>query len=89
MPRRGGIKKRKQAPDPVFGELIVSRFIASIMFDGKKSVAQKTLYSALEHVAEKTKRESLEVFKKAIDNVKPMLEVKSRPSWWRNLSSAN
>ena len=67
-------------PDPKYGDKVLSRFINSIMLDGKKSVAQRVVYDALDKIEKRTKGEppSIEVFRKAIDNVKPQIEVRSR-----------
>ena len=78
MPRRKEVAKRYLLPDPKYGDKLVSRFISSLMSDGKKSLAERTMYQALDLVASKTDDDPLEVFKKAVANVKPVLEVKSR-----------
>lgn len=78
MARRREIPKRQVLPDPKFGNEVLSKFINILMMDGKKSVAEKIVYGALDRVSEKSKGESLEVFVKALDNVRPMVEVKSR-----------
>ncbi len=78
MPRRKVVAKRYLLPDPKYGDKLVSRFISSLMSDGKKSLAERTMYQALDLVASKTDDDPLEVFKKAVTNVKPVLEVKSR-----------
>ncbi len=78
MSRRHAAVKRKILPDAKFGDLIVAKFINYIMLDGKKSAAEKILYSALEIVAQKTKEDGLVVLTAAIDNVKPAVEVRSR-----------
>lgn len=78
MARRREIPKRQILPDPKFGDLVLSKFINILMMDGKKSVAEKIVYGALDRVAEKNKGESLGIFTKALDNVRPMVEVKSR-----------
>ena len=78
MPRRHYAKKNYLVPDPKYNSLLVSKFINSLMWDGKKSVAQKLLYDAFNIVEEKLKKPAIEVFNKAIENVKPELEVKSR-----------
>lgn len=78
MARRREIPKRQILPDPKFGNLVLSKFINILMMDGKKSVAEKIVYGALDRVAEKNKGDSLETFTKALDNVRPMVEVKSR-----------
>ncbi len=78
MARRRVAKVREILPDPVYGEVRVTKFINSLMYDGKKSVAEKIFYSAIDVVSEKTGENGVEVFLKALDNVKPILEVKSR-----------
>jgi small subunit ribosomal protein S7 len=73
------VSAKQLAPDPRFGSKLVSRFINCLMWDGKKAVARKVFYDAMDIIAEKTKDASpLEVFEKAVDNVKPMIEVRSR-----------
>ena len=78
MARRSAAKKREVAPDPVYGDVVVAKFINSLMKQGKKSKAEKIFYEALEILGKRTKEDPLEVFKKALENVKPRLEVKSR-----------
>ena len=78
MARRREAEKRKILPDPKYNDVLVGRFINSIMRKGKKSLAERLLYSALDQVGDKTKEEQLMVFKKAVDNAAPMLEVRSR-----------
>ena len=78
MPRRRVIAKRVVNPDPKYHSQLVSRFINVVMKRGKKSLAEKLLYKALDIVEEKTKKDPLEVFTQAVNNVKPSLEVKSR-----------
>jgi small subunit ribosomal protein S7 len=78
MPRRRRPQKRVILPDPKFKDLIVAKFINGLMYDGKKSVAEKSFYAALDTVEKKLKKDPLVVFKKAMENVAPMLEVKSR-----------
>ncbi len=78
MPRRGNIVRRATLPDPVHGDVLVAKMINAIMRKGKKSVAESVVYGALELIREKTKEEPVGVLKKAIENVKPMVEVKSR-----------
>ena len=78
MPRRGQIAKRDVLPDPVYNSKIVTRLINNIMLDGKKGVAQKIVYGAFETVEEKTGKPALEVFKQAMENIMPVLEVKAR-----------
>jgi len=76
--RRRRAEKRVVMPDPIFGDVLISKLINRIMIDGKKSKAQKIVYEALEILKEKTGVESLEAFHKAIDNVRPIIEVRSR-----------
>jgi small subunit ribosomal protein S7 len=78
MPRRTAPEKREVIPDPVYNSQLVSKFINVIMKDGKKSVAERILYDALEIVAERTEEDPMKVFKKAVEGVKPAVEVKSR-----------
>jgi len=78
MPRRGLIPKREILPDPLFQSPLVTKFIACMMIQGKKSTAEQIFYGAMETVQERTKEDPLKVFRRAIDNVKPALEVKSR-----------
>jgi small subunit ribosomal protein S7 len=78
MPRRRVAAKREVLPDPIYNSVMVSRFINGVMWGGKKSVAEKIFYSAMEQLAEKAGDEALKVFRRAIENVAPALEVKSR-----------
>src|SRR5207302_162598 len=78
MPRKGLVSRRVQATDPVYGNDLVEKFICSMMWDGKKSTAQRVFYGAMDQVAKKTSDDALKVFKKAVENVKPVLEVKTR-----------
>ena len=78
MPRKGHIVKRDVLPDPIYNSKVVTRTINSIMLDGKKGTAQTILYSAFDIVKEQTNQDPLEVFNKAIENISPLLEVKSR-----------
>ena len=78
MPRKGKTPKREVLPDPVYGSIIVSKLINSIMLDGKKGVAQKIVYDAFDEIRNKTGEEPLEVFDKAMNNIMPTLEVKAR-----------
>lgn len=78
MPRRREVPKRKTIPDPRYGDRLVAKFTNCLMTRGKKSIAEKIVYDALEIVERRSKEEPLRLFKKAIDNVKPNLEVKSR-----------
>lgn len=78
MPRCKHIKKRQTIPDPKFNSKLVTRFINYIMRDGKKSLAESMFYKALDTIQVKTKEDPLQVFTQAVNNVKPVLEVKSR-----------
>ena len=78
MPRKGHIVKRDVLPDPIYNSKVVTRTINAIMLDGKKGTAQTILYSALDIVKETTGQDPLEVFTKALENISPVLEVKSR-----------
>ena len=78
MPRRREVQKRKILPDPKYQDRLVTKFINNLMRKGKRSVAEQICYGALEIVQEKTSDEPLKTFKKALENIKPVLEVKSR-----------
>jgi small subunit ribosomal protein S7 len=78
MPRRREVPQRTIIPDAKYSSKLVAKFIASIMRDGKKSVAESIFYSAFDIIEQKTKSEPLKVFEQALDNVRPMIEVKSR-----------
>lgn len=78
MPRRRVINKRPVLADPVHGSQLLAKFINHIMLQGKRSIAEKIVYGALDTVASKTKRDPLHVFEKAIEHIKPLVEVKSR-----------
>ena len=78
MPRRGNVPKREVLPDPIYGSVLVTKLINSIMLDGKKGVAQNIVYSAFDRIKETTGEEPLEVFEKAMNNIMPVLEVKAR-----------
>ena len=78
MPRRGDIAKRDVLPDPLYNSKLVTRLINSVMYDGKKGVAQKIVYDAFEIVKEKTGKDPLEAFEAAMENIMPVLEVKAR-----------
>ena len=78
MPRKKAAEKRPRKPDPLFGDKVVSQFINCLMERGKKSVAENIFYDALDAIEKKHNQKGLDVFYKAIGNVKPMLEVKSR-----------
>jgi small subunit ribosomal protein S7 len=78
MPRKGDVKHRDPLADPVYNSTLVEKFVCSMMWDGKKSTAQGIFYGALKQLEEKAQEEALKVFKKAIENCKPVLEVKTR-----------
>jgi small subunit ribosomal protein S7 len=78
MPRKGHVSKREKTPDPKYNDLVVERLINRVMLDGKKSTASRIVYGAFELIEGKMKEEALKVFHKAMDNVKPELEVKAR-----------
>jgi small subunit ribosomal protein S7 len=78
MPRRREVPKRKITPDPKYKDKLVAKFTNSLMLRGKKSVAENILYGALDVIQTRFKEDPIEVFRKALDNVKPKLEVKSR-----------
>jgi len=76
--RKKRAEKRYIKPDPKFNELIVAKFINCLMYDGKKSVAQQMVYKAFEVIEERTSKPGIEIFKKAIANTQPIIEVRSR-----------
>ena len=78
MPRRRVVEKRKILPDPKFQDRVVAKFINNLMRQGKKSTGEKIIYGAFDVVESRLKDDPLKVFKKALDNVKPVVEVKSR-----------
>ena len=78
MPRRREVPKRRIIPDPKYNDKLVSKFTNTLMFDGGKAVAEGILYGSFDVITERFKEDPLEVFRKALDNVKPKLEVKSR-----------
>ena len=78
MSRRHSAEKREVNPDPKFGNVIITKFMNSIMYDGKKSVAESIVYGALSTIEAKTKANPLTVFQQALDNVMPSIEVRSR-----------
>ena len=78
MPRRREVAKRVILPDPKYNDRLVAKFMNVIMYDGKKSTAEGIVYGALELVAKRTNEDPVEVFKKAMENVRPLVEVKSR-----------
>lgn len=79
MPRKGPVPKREIQPDPKYGSVLVAKFINNLMRDGKKNIARKIFYSALEKLKDKSGGEDpLKIFEKAIENVKPLLETRTR-----------
>ncbi|MHB1530342.1 MAG: 30S ribosomal protein S7 [Acidiferrobacteraceae bacterium] len=78
MPRRREVPKREILPDPKHGSTVVSKFMNVIMHSGKKSAAEKIVYGALDTIAKRGKTDAMAVFQQALDNVRPMVEVKSR-----------
>ena len=78
MPRRGLIARREVQSDPLYNSALVTKFINSMTFGGKRSTSQRIMYDALGVVQQKTQDDPLKIFKKAIDNIRPSLEVKSR-----------
>jgi small subunit ribosomal protein S7 len=78
MPRRRRPIKRDILPDPKFGSILITKFVNNMMEDGKKGVSEQIFYKAMDIIAEKTGKPPIEVFEKAMENVKPLVEVKSR-----------
>ena len=78
MPRRGNVPTRDILPDPIYGSVLVTKLVNSIMLDGKKGVAQKVVYGAFQIVEEKTGKSGLEAFQQAMENIMPAVEVKTR-----------
>jgi small subunit ribosomal protein S7 len=78
MPRRAAITRRPLTPDPVYDNSVVTQLINKVLRDGKKSVAERTVYDALERIRDRTGRDPVQVMEEAIRNVTPVLEVKSR-----------
>ena len=78
MPRRRVIAKREILPDPVYNSPLIAKFIATMMWEGKKAIAEGILYRALDKIKERTQEDPLKVFKKAIENLQPRVEVKSK-----------
>ncbi|MEA2006494.1 MAG: 30S ribosomal protein S7 [Acidobacteriota bacterium] len=78
MPRRGIIKKRKLKPDHLYNSTMISKFINAIMKKGKRSTAERIVYDSMDLVKQKTKEDPLKIFEKAIENVRPLIETKSR-----------
>jgi len=78
MPRKGPARKRLVEVDPIYGSRLIAKLINRSMYDGKKSVAQREVYRALEIIAEKTKDEPTKIFEQAIENIKPEMEVRAK-----------
>ena len=78
MSRRRKAEKRKVLPDSKFKDIVVSKFMSCLMYDGKKSVAEKIIYGAFDEISKKSDKEPIEVFEKALEEVGPMVEVKAR-----------
>ena len=78
VPRRGNVPKREILSDPIYGSILVTKLVNSIMLDGKKGVAQKVVYGAFQIVEEKTGKSGLEAFQQAMENIMPAVEVKTR-----------
>lgn len=78
MPRKGRVPKREVLADPIYGSKVITKLINSIMYDGKRGVAQSIVYGALQQVEEKTGKSAVEVFDQALANIMPVLEVKAR-----------
>jgi small subunit ribosomal protein S7 len=78
MPRKGEVRRREVLPDPKFHDRLVTKFVNSMMLGGKKSVAEGIFYRALDLVGQRTKEDAVVIFRRALDNVKPSVEVRSR-----------
>lgn len=78
MPRKGHVRKRETVGDATYGNPVITKFINTLMLDGKKSIAEAIMYGALDEASEKLKVEPVALFEKAMENVKPLVEVKSR-----------
>jgi small subunit ribosomal protein S7 len=78
MSRRHRAEKREIIPDPKYGDVVLAKFMNSLMFEGKKSAAERIIYAALEKIESKAKRDAIQMFHEALDNVKPAIEVRSR-----------
>lgn len=78
MPRRGNIPKRDVLPDPMYNSVVVAKVVNQVMLDGKKGIAQNIVYDAFKAMSEKLGQEPMEIFNQAIENIKPMVEVKAK-----------
>jgi len=76
--RRRRPERREILPDPLFGDIVVAKFVNNLMQDGKKSIAEKLFYKSLDIIKQREKKDGLDIFKKALDNVSPLVEVKSK-----------
>ena len=88
MPRKGPAPKRPLVVDPVYGSPLVTQLVNKILLDGKKSIAETIVYGALEGARQKTGTDPVVTLKRALDNIKPTLEVKQPPRRWRDLPGA-
>ncbi len=78
MPRKGMVERREVLPDPLYNSTLVRKFISCMMWDGKKSVAEKIFYTSMDKIRQRTNDDPVKVFKKAVENCRPLLEVKAR-----------
>jgi len=78
MPRKGKVPRRDVLPDPKYHSRLITKFVNTVMWQGKKSIAESILYDALDIIAQQTRDDPLKVFERAVDNVRPVLEVRSR-----------
>ncbi len=78
MPRKGKVERRATTPDPVYGSELVEKFINSMMWEGKKSTAARIFYGSMSLIQQRTNDDPLKIFKRAVENCKPLLEVKTR-----------
>jgi len=78
MPRRSGVPKRDVLPDPIYNSKVVTKLVNQVMLDGKKGIAQRIVYAAFEEAAKKLSSKPMDIFEKALENVRPVLEVKAR-----------
>ena len=89
MSRRHAAEKRSVLPDPKFGDIVVTKFMNVLMYDGKKSAAEKIVYGAFDRIAGRTGGDGVSAFREALENVAPKVEVRSRRVWRRDLSGAH
>ena len=88
MPRKGPAPRRELMPDPIYRSLLVTQIVNKVLLRGKRSTAEQIVYDALEIIEEKTGAEPISTLKRAIENVKPQLEVQEPPRRWRHLPGA-